>query len=314
MRKLFVLVVLMIGVASLKAQQDPQFSQNMFNRLFPNPAVAGANDAICATLIGREQWVGFEGQPGTYLFTAHSPVNLLHGGVGLAIAQDQIGQIQDFHAKLSYAYRMSFWKGQISAGIGIGMLQKTIGADWRFNDPNDPNINSAPWTQTAFDLDLGFYYQDNDLYAGISATHLPSADLQDATGSNANFNIARTYYLQAGYNYPLTPSITLQPSIFAKSDGKVAQFDINVMAVYNDFVWGGLTYRLQDAVVPMVGYLHQMNGNGFAGGTLKIGYSYDVTTSLIRTGSTGSHELVLNYCFNIPRPVKVSRHKSVRYL
>ena len=78
--------------------------------------------------------------------------------------------------------------------------------------------------------------------------------------------------------------------------------------------WGGLTYRLQDAIVAMAGVDYKLGGTGLAGGTLRLGYAYDITTSLVRTASSGSHELLLNYCFNIPKKIKIERHKSARFL
>jgi hypothetical protein len=35
---------------------------------------------------------------------------------------------------------------------------------------------------------------------------------------------------------------------------------------------------------------------------LRIGYSYDVTTSKLKNYSSGSHEIMLNYCFMIVKP------------
>ena len=79
--------------------------------------------------------------------------------------------------------------------------------------------------------------------------------------------------------------------------------------VYNNLLWGGVSYRLSDAIVPMVGIYYDLGP-----GTLKFGYSYDVTTSLLRQYSSGSHEVMLGYCFKIPKVDKVQKHKTVRFL
>ena len=316
MKKLLIFGFALLGICfSSKAQQDPQFSQNMYNRLFPNPGVAGTNGSICATVLGREQWVGFEGQPGTYLFSTHGPVPILRGGVGLSVAQDQIGQFQDFHLKAAYSYHLDIpaVAGQLGIGIGLGMLNRSIGSNWTAIDDivTDPKIPDAGLSATAFDLDFGAYFANDDLYAGISTTHLSAPDL----GVNSTVEVKRHYYLMAGYNYDrLLPNVVFQPSLFVKSDGASAQIDVNVSAVYNNMFWGGLTYRLQDAIVAMAGVDYKLGGTGLAGGTLRLGYAYDITTSLVRTASSGSHELLLNYCFNIPKKIKIERHKSVRFL
>src|SRR5947207_3968414 len=74
------------------AQQDPQFSQHMFTKLYYNPGFAGANDAICGTLLYRNQWTGFGGEPKTAVFMGDMPIDAIHGGVGLAVhAIDNLG-------------------------------------------------------------------------------------------------------------------------------------------------------------------------------------------------------------------------------
>ena len=70
MKKIFTSLTLLSFALAAYSQQDPQFSQNMFNRLSVNPGYAGSSNAICATLLGRQQWRGFEeGPPKTYLLS-----------------------------------------------------------------------------------------------------------------------------------------------------------------------------------------------------------------------------------------------------
>ena len=73
------------------AQQDPQFSQNMYNRLFVNPAYAGSSESICAHLLYRNQWVSYDGAPKTGVIGIDGPVANGKVGVGLSILTDKIG-------------------------------------------------------------------------------------------------------------------------------------------------------------------------------------------------------------------------------
>ena len=87
-----ILGIILFSQLTTFAQQDPQFSQNMFTKLVTNAGFAGANDAICGTLLYRNQWTGFEGSPKSMLLTFDMPVDILHGGVGLnIIGADQLG-------------------------------------------------------------------------------------------------------------------------------------------------------------------------------------------------------------------------------
>jgi type IX secretion system PorP/SprF family membrane protein len=101
MKKL--LTVLAVGCLSTVAvaQQDPQFSQNMFNKLWVNPASAGSNEAICASLLYRAQWVSFDGAPKSGVLGIEAPLMNNKIGVGLSIATDEIGFENSLTAKLA---------------------------------------------------------------------------------------------------------------------------------------------------------------------------------------------------------------------
>ena len=73
------------------AQQDPQFTQNWMMKLPINPGYAGTTGALCATAAYRTQWVGFPGAPKTFFFSADMPVLAIHGGAGLTVMKDKLG-------------------------------------------------------------------------------------------------------------------------------------------------------------------------------------------------------------------------------
>ena len=75
--------------------------------------------------------------------------------------------------------------------------------------------------------------------------------------------------------------------------------DVNVNALYKNMLWGGLTYRIGDEIAPMLGYQHSFTD----GSSLRIGYAYGITTSVIGDYSNGSHDIMLNYCFNLAKPL-----------
>ena len=102
MRKILFSVVLSISAIVSFAQQDPQFSQNMFIKLPFNPGYAGTTGALCATAVYRNQWVGFNGAPKTFFFCIDKPFIELHGGLGLTIMNDQIGNFYFLHVRGAY--------------------------------------------------------------------------------------------------------------------------------------------------------------------------------------------------------------------
>ena len=287
------------------AQQDPQFSQHMFTKLYYNPGFAGANDAICGTLLYRNQWTGFGGEPKTAMLTADMPFDALHGGIGLSVhALDNLGAGNSLNIKANYAYRADLGSGRIGIGIGIGYLQESLnGAKLVYNDVGDENIPTGTVSGGTYDLSLGVYYNTDDLYVGLSSTHLTANELKYA---DITTQIARHYFLMAGYNYEINSTLTLKPAIMIKSDIVETQYDLNANLFINSKYWIGGAYRFQAAIVVMARIEIMPN--------LKLGYSYDITTSKIKTYSSGTHEIVLGYCMNVSKNVKRQFHRNVRFL
>ena len=63
----------------------------MFDNVSFNPGYAGMNNNICGTILGRQQWAGFEGSPTTGILNVHAPVEMVRGGIGLTYVNDQLG-------------------------------------------------------------------------------------------------------------------------------------------------------------------------------------------------------------------------------
>lgn len=303
MKKLFTIAALALTI-NLSAQQDPQFTQYFFNKLWVNPGAAGANDAICANLLGRSQWIGFEGNPNTVLFSADMPINSINSGVGLSFYSDRLGPIGTTAVKLAYAYRLKLGSGRLGLGLDLGYLGKTIGTNLNPLDPLDQTVlASAGQSGGSFDMSFGAHYSNQKLYFGISATHLTGQDLKL---DQASISTARHLWIQGGYNWDLTPDLTLKPTFLVKTDLASTQVDVNVTALIMNRFWGGISYRLQDALAVNVGLNIWKD--------LRLGMSYDLTTSRLNQYSSGSGEIFLGYCFKIEKPTAKTKFFNSRNL
>lgn len=308
MKKGLVLIAVLAFFTKGNAQQDPQFTQFMFDKLSINPGFAGTNDAYCFTGIWRNQWTGLNaGEPKTILINAHAPVAPLLGGVGLTYYNDRLGWENSNFIRLSYSYHMNnLGPGNLGIGASVGYFSKSYNAVWLTpSGGNGTGDNAIPTTTTpegALDFSFGAYYYADKFYGGISATHLSQSQL-----TTLNVQSARHFYFMGGYNYDalMGGDLELKPNVLVKSDLASTQFDLNLNVMYRKLVWVGVTYRLKDAVAPLIGIQKEVGP-----GMLKFGYSYDVTTSDINNYSNGSHEIMLNYCFNISinRPFERSVH------
>ena len=293
------------------AQQDPQYSHYMFNNMAVNPGYAGSNEAICLAAVHRQQWVGIEGAPVTSVFTANTPFRLFGAehGFGLMVMSDQIGFDQNISIGLDYAYRMSLGRGKLGIGVNGMFLNKSLNASWNIpggSPDTDIAIPAPTESVVGYDMGIGVFYRAENIYMGISSTHLLESGLNF---DKANYRLRRHYYATAGCLLPLqNPAWELSPSLMAYSDGVATQFTGNVNIMYNKKVWGGVGYRLNDAIIAMIGF-DLFNG-------VKIGYAFDYTHTSLRNHFTagGSHEVMINWCFNIDRDRVVKKYKSVRFL
>lgn len=318
MKKTITTVVLFItGLVSF-AQQDAQFSMNMFNRLAVNPAYAGMNKALCGTLLYRQQWTAFPGAPKTGLLSVDFG-EVLFGGVGLTIDQDQLGFDKTLKAKLAYSFHLPVGPGTLGIGLDAGMIQKQIKGDFIAPDGTTTSggggtDQAIPWTGTSattYDVGFGLYYTTNRLYVGLSSLHLPEQTLaKTGSGYDFNYKVARHYYIMAGYTFQLGQQFDLTPSVLAKSDASATQLDLNLIAKWNKMIFAGFSYRISDAMVAIVGLEKSFTPKV----TAKFGYSYDITTSTIKNHSSGSHEIMLGFCYKIKAESKQTSHMNVRFL
>jgi len=302
MKKIVVIILGFLSVITVSAQEIPQFSQNMFNKLANNPGFAGSRGNIATSVLHRSQWMGIDGAPSTQNFSIDAELPSLYGGVGLNIVKDNIAGFSNLGLQASYAYRTELGVGQIGMGMSIGMFQS--GLDGGFLNPVIPGDDAIPQGDvkgSALDLGAGVYYNTQDVYIGISSAHLTEPTIEWTNGQD--FNTERHYFLIAGYTHDLNPVLLLHPSIYLKSDGTTSQLDINTNLIYNNKMWGGVSYRLDEGLIFLAG----MNVNE----DLRFGLGYDVTM-LNPLGN--SLEVMLGYNFKINYDKPVSKYKNPRFL
>ena len=309
-KRLIVILLLAAPILGV-AQQEPQFSQNMFNILPVNPGIAGMNDAICANILYRNQWVGFEGAPETALLNIDAPIKfpLIAGlGVGATFWTDKIGLSKQFGAKLDVNFRFNVGPGQLGVGLQGGFINQSLdGALLNpfVSDGTDESIPVSSVSAGAGTFGIGIMYKTDVFYAGVSSTQLTESTLRY---EGIEYNLMRHIYVTGGMTKRLNSTLEIKPSIWYNYDGTVAhQIDLNVLLMYNNQFWGGVSYRMidVDALVPMIGF--QWNN-------LKIGYSYDIMLQKLRGFSTGTHEIMLGYCFKVAEKVTAQRYRNVRFL
>ena len=291
------------------AQQDPQFSQYMFNQLFFNPAVAGVDGVTRFTGAVRSQWTGYTptasggGAPTTEMISMTTPIYKLNSGFGAYISNDHLGPLNNLELQASYAYHLGFRDSKLSFGIRAGGYAQSINANlYRAINPDDPLIPPGGiQTQVKPDMAVGVFYRKEKYYAGLSFDHLLKSTFD--FGGKARSTLQPHVYFTGGYFYEVNFDLKFQFSTLVKSDFTKTTTDITALAYLKDTMWGGLSFRQSEAAILILGYAFGKDKN------MKLGYSLDYIVKDRAAKQPTSHEFLLIY--DLPSNVGPSK-KVVR--
>lgn len=306
MRIIFTLLLIPFLLIGASAQQAPQYSMYMLNPFSFNPAYAGYDNSLSLTGVYRSQWVGLEGAPETRSLNVHSPLYLLGGGVGVSMESENIGSWKQTSVFGSYAYTLPTSRGSLSVGISAGFLQRELdGASVRTPgtilddegnpiDHQDPILTTGLHSGAGLSFNAGLFYRSGNLDAGLSVLNLSETTIDMG---DIKFKPDRTFFAFLKYRLPLTEALQLEPAALVKSTGEQTQIDFSTLIRFRQNLFAGVSYRgynseTQDAIVLLSGI--KLNEK------LSLGYAYDLTSSSLKTVSSGTHEILLNYNLNKP--------------
>ena len=220
MKRIILIVVLLVTARVVKAQQDAQFSQYMFNGVYVNPAYAGYKEQLNIQGFYRDQWTGFPGAPKTMSLAIDAIANDNKVGLAFQVSNDRLGAQSNLGAYASYAYRLQMnpeGSARLAFGLSFGFVQ--LGIDGSKLNPDDPE----PYQPLGFqgkvmpDARTGAYYADDKFCVGLSADNLVSQFFK--VGSYSFIPQPKPhYYLTAGTLVSLSEDILLKPSFLLKDD------------------------------------------------------------------------------------------------
>lgn len=287
MKKITLAIVALIAVlGEARAQQDPVFSQYMFNMLAINPAYAGSRDVTSLSALYRTQWVNLDGAPQSGLFTIDAPFAKKNIGVGVQAYYDQVGIFKNIGGNVQFAYRLRLGKGILSFGVQGGAYQAT--ADWTKVQTQVPDVAfSKDFNKLVGNAGAGVYYNTDRWYVGASVPRI----LENKINENSTSAVTkRHYFLTGGVVIGISPSVKLKPSVLVRAvESGPLSFDANLNVWIVDRIGIGASYRYGDAVLGMLEIQATRN--------FRIGYAYDLALTSIRGNSSGTHEAMLRYEF-----------------
>jgi type IX secretion system PorP/SprF family membrane protein len=309
--KHIMLLLLVVLWLPANGQQLPIFSQYVMNGFILNPAMAGYDGFSSVNTTTRQQWIGFRDAPQTYsaswqtriLQRSHRIVghpirerNMLlpstKGRVGLGgyVINDSNGNMARTGLQFTYGYHIIMDNHQLSFGLAGKLFQYRIADEnLTFGRDDDPLVNAGiRYVGYIPDIDVGIYWTNTTYFIGASVNNLLQSQING--GDNAlDIRVFRHYWLMAGYKFPVSSNIAVEPNIMLKTTEQwIPQGDIGVRLYFIEDFWAGLAFRTDGSMISLLG----MRSNG-----LFIGYAFDISFSSIQRFNYGTHELSLSFKF-----------------
>jgi type IX secretion system PorP/SprF family membrane protein len=302
MKKIFLFALLSLtAFVELHAQQDPQYTQYMYNMSIINPAYAGSKEGLSLGALYRKQWVSIEGAPNTATFFGHSPIGK-NVGLGLSAVSDEIGPVKEQNVYGDFSYTLNLGgEHRLALGLKAGATFHKVGlfSEVYQNVPqaNDPafteNINS-----TYFNVGSGLFYYTDKYYIAASIPNLLKSKHLDFNGRQFGTE-ENHFFITGGYVFNINPNFKLKPFALAKSSFNApVSIDASLNALFFDKLELGATYRLEDSVGGMVNFAITPS--------LRVGYAYDHILSNLNVTTPASHEFILLYDLNFSKKVSTS--------
>ncbi len=292
--------------AILQAQQTPIISQYMMNKYLINPALAGVKGYTNISFTARQQYSMLKNAPRTFVLSgdtrlledswirrkqkvekkAKNASRNKNVGLGGYFYNDRNGIINRTGAQFSYAYHINFNNQyQLSFGLSISAYQfkMDISNSLRYNT-DDPLLDNNKTTFFVPDANAGIYISGKGLYAGFSASQLFGSSLKLGQNAYENYETLRHFYLIAGYKWLVSHNVIIEPSFLARATVDAFVMDATARLFYQTNYWIGVTYRSNQTMAFMAGFM--VDG-------IYLGYAYDASMGALQNYSGGSHELMV---------------------
>lgn len=320
MKKIYSVTIALFAASLFAGAQDLHFSQFFRSPLVTNPANTGfmPEGDYRLGINYRNQWSSVMQVPYKTM-SAFGDVQLLRNnsengwlGLGGLILHDVAGSGNLTSTKVfgSVAYHQTLgYSSLVSLGFNVGWANKRINTtNLKFPDQFDGNFfdNKLPTSAILdrtninyLDIQVGMnyaYFPTTNVYfnAGFSAQHVnrPNESFFVDAGEKSASRVPVRYTGFVNGSFKVNDSWIINPNIYYSRQTSLFEAVGGVNAQYNlsgagDYVlMGGLYYRYNEAVIPMIGL--GLKDYTFA-------FTYDATTSSLSSynGTRGAFEFSL---------------------
>jgi type IX secretion system PorP/SprF family membrane protein len=301
MNKIFLATLLvLIAYIDVIAQQNPHYTQYMYNMNVINPAYAGSKESISFGALYRKQWVNIEDAPTSFTFSGHAPTGN-NVGLGLSFISDKIGPVteQNVYGDFSYTLKLNDTH-RLALGLKAGVSFHKVGLRDIQSSLPDPSegIFGEDINDASLNLGAGAFYYTDKYYVAFSIPNMMQSAHLDYNGREYGSDVSH-YFLTAGYVFDINYELKCKPSLMLKSAFNVSpSLDVNANFLYMEKIEVGASYRLEDSFGAMVNFAITPE--------LRIGYAYDHIISDLKVTSPSSHEFIILYDLFTPKEVSRS--------
>lgn len=301
MKKIVYSLVILLGL-SASAQQEPQYTQYMYNPSVINPGYAGSLGYGSLFSLYRTQWIGLEGAPKTLNLSYHQPLENTNLGLGGNIVHDEIGPSTTSNLSIDVSYTIAF-ANESRLAFGIKAGGQLLNIDYtKLNhyNPSDVSFKNNISNQFSPNIGVGLFYYNENSYLGLSVPMMLQTKMYDEF-AYSEANRRQHFYLMGGKVFDLAYNLKFKPAFVAKMvAGSPLQVDFTGNFLIHEKFTVGLAYRWSAAVSALVGFK--------VSDRLSIGYGYDRETTRLANFNSGSHELFLQFdLFKINQRIETPR-------
>ena len=278
---------------SVKAQQNPQFSDYKLNRSIFNPAFGGFFDGS-VMLLNRSQFIGIEGAPQSLNLSINAPLTV-NMGMAVNVLSEKNGVTDEVTVAGDYSYTIYVGElNMLTFGLKAGFSNLNINYSLLDLDDNtDASFANNIENKLLPRIGAGFLFNTPNLYVGLSTPNFISKNY-DATISGTTVSRIPNIFFNMGYNMELNSDLVLEPSILAKYvENSPLAVDLALNFEYQEIMRFGASYRWNNAVTGLIGCEVLQD--------FQIGYAYDYNINALAKYAPSSHQFYMKYTFKRPK-------------
>lgn len=293
-KKVTLAALMIMGTLFSKGQQDPMYTQYVFNLQTVNPAYVGYWQTMGFTLLSRNQWVGLNGHPTTQTFSFQTPLRSQNVGIGFNVILDKIGLEKRLLMNIDYSYQI-FLSENTSLRFGIkgGFTNYSNNLyEYVQSDPNqsDPVFQGNIENKFMPNFGIGFFLSNSKYYLSLSLPRIIENSYKSNVNNYSTKSEMRHLYFAGGMMFNLSDNVKFKPSFMTKSVlGSPFEYDLSANFLLAERFWIGGMYRSGDSFGVIAQWIINRK--------LRFGYAFDFTTTDLRNYQNGVHEVMISYEF-----------------